>query len=88
MGVVKKSKSKTEKKDGCKNKGEVKKDVANGRKADKKVKKKKRSVSCLQCIKSHDDGTYQLYKNSFYITEFNKRKIIIIHRMVQRNDNN
>lgn len=58
MGVVKKMKPKTEKKVDNK-KGEVKKDVANGNKADKKVKKKKRSVSCLQCIKkSHDDGTY------------------------------
>lgn len=58
MGVVKKSKPKTEKKDDLNKKGEVKKDVANGKKADKKVKKKKRTVSCLQCIKSHDDGIY------------------------------
>lgn len=60
MGVVKKSKPKSEKKDDTNKKGEVKKDVANGKKPDKKVKKKKRSVSCLQCIKSHDDGTYLL----------------------------
>lgn len=60
MGVVKKIKPKTEKKNDLK-KGEVKKDVANGKKADKKVKKKKRSVSCLQCIKSHDDGTRYFY---------------------------
>lgn len=59
MGVVKKSKPKAEKKDDSNKKGEVKKDVGNGKKADKKVKKKKRIVSCLQCIKkSHDDGTY------------------------------
>lgn len=68
MGVVKKSKPKTEKKDDTNKKGETKKDVANGKKADKKVKKKKRTVSCLQCIKSksHDDGTYLLLKKSFY----------------------
>lgn len=60
MGVVKKSKQKTDKKDNSNKKSDVKKDLANGKKADKKVKKKKRTVSCLQCIKSHDDGTYLL----------------------------
>lgn len=59
MGVVKKNKPKNEKKDsGQKNENVVKKNVANGKTKndDGKVKKKK-TVSCLQCIKSaKDDG--------------------------------
>lgn len=49
-----------------KNKNINKKDVANGKtknlkKTDEKAKvKKKKKVSCLQCIKPMDDGTYLL----------------------------
>lgn len=52
MGVVKNKKSKTKNDD-------VKTDVVNGKnkKDDGKVKKKQK-VSCLQCFKSPDDGTY------------------------------
>ncbi|KAG6445462.1 hypothetical protein O3G_MSEX003902 [Manduca sexta] len=51
MGVVKHSKNKT------KNDDVKKKDVPNGKpKNDKEKVKKKKLVSCLQCIKSNDDG--------------------------------
>lgn len=50
MGVVKQHK---------KTKKEVKKDLANGKPNDVKKVKKKKFVSCLQCIKpGKEDGTY------------------------------
>lgn len=61
MGVVKKSKLKNEKKDnGVAN--DKKKELANGKSKqnDGKVKKKK-TVSCLQCIKSQDDGIFMFF---------------------------
>lgn len=49
MGVVKQTKSKTKK--------DVKKDLANGKSNDVKKVKKKKLVSCLQCIKpGKEDG--------------------------------
>lgn len=53
MGVVKQNKNKTKK--------EEKKELSNGKSNDVKKVKKKKFVSCLQCIKpGKEDGTYVL----------------------------
>lgn len=56
MGVVKQQKNKTKK--------DVKKDLANGKPNDVKKVKKKKFVSCLQCIKpGKEDGRYYFLLN-------------------------